>query len=295
MAPLGTWLRLVRAANCVTAVADVCAGAALAQAVAGASLGLGRLALAAGASMCVYAGGCALNDWADLPSDRIKKKDRPLPSGAIGPGVGLLAAALLLAAAIGLGTLAGTPTLLAVCLIAGAAIGYDVGMKRSRWLGAGALAVARGGNCLLGAVAAADGWPGGSPYWMLGPLLLGAYVAGVTLVSTLEEAPGRGRLAAFGLLPIAVVASVPFFGRGHPGAWMAVPPAAAAVVLLALALARALRRPAPETVGGTVRAGVLSMPLLDAALAWGVAQWTLGTVTLALAVAARLLARRFPT
>src|SRR5690606_29795536 len=73
--------RLIRVSLFPTAVADVLAG--LLVGGGGAFPGVGATSALVGASLLVYHGGLALNDWADREHDARTRPDRPLPSRAI--------------------------------------------------------------------------------------------------------------------------------------------------------------------------------------------------------------------
>lgn len=289
---LVAWARLVRAPNCLTAVADVLAGAALAGAATGIEPSLGRLALAAVVSPLLYGAGCMLNDWADLPKDRLDKPGRPLPAGQVAPAAALLATALSITAGLGLATLAGPPALGVAIVIVAAVLAYDLGAKRAPLPGLGLLVVARSMNLALGAVAWAGGWPTGGS-WLIAATCLGIYVAGLTGMSLFEERkPGRGAVLLVGLVaPGAVAAAWWWLAWG----WWPAIPAAVAVATLAWTLLRAARTPSAERFGGYVRAAVLGVPLFDASFALGGGAWFSALLIIGLAVGARLLARRIAT
>ena len=107
-----------------------------------------------------------------------------------------------------------------------------------------------------------------------------------------DRAVGRLRTLAVGLLAPATVVAVVGLSRQW---WWAVLPAAWCVATLSWALTRALKTPEPKHFGLYVRAAVLGVPLLGAALALGVGAWGFGGVILGLAVGARVLARRIAT
>lgn len=199
---LRPWLRVTRLPLAATALGDALACGALARCAAGEGLGgvdaAGAILLAA-TSLLLYAGGMALNDWADRRRD---PDDRPLPAGDV-PAGGVLALVLLcLAGAVALG---GGPLGwrgAVVGAVAGA-LAYDVGGLRGPVAGPICMGLARFANASLAV------WPlvlGGRVSWLLllAPVLLGTYSAAITLHSTTEEAPRPGRTAtARGLVVLA--------------------------------------------------------------------------------------------
>ena len=196
MRAYGRLLRLSLTASCV---ADILGGA---LAAGGGLSGTGsRVWLTLAASLGLYHGGMALNDWADRKLDARLRPDRPLPSGAVAApvalalGLALLAGGVACAFRVGAlqGWLAGGIALLVVT--------YDLG-SRGPWLGPLALGAARCGNLALGmslglvdgpaALSATSVQPRGPlPLHVLAGLLA-AYAAYVVLVSRLgrfEDAP----------------------------------------------------------------------------------------------------------
>lgn len=167
-----------------SAAADVAAGYVLAAGAFSAQ----ALWVAAG-SVCVYAGGLALNDWADQAHDRATRPDRPIPSGAVpavvalGLGWGLFGLGPLIALA------AGRP---ASALLALAALGagvYDL-WGRGPLLGPTLLGFCRAANLGAGLVAGASARHAFPPPALVlagAPLLYGAYVFVVSRLGRLED------------------------------------------------------------------------------------------------------------
>jgi 4-hydroxybenzoate polyprenyltransferase len=306
---LAGYATLVRVPNLFTAPPDVIAGAALVTA-AGAADGsppVAAVATLAVASMLLYAGGTALNDWADAPVDAAERPERPIPSGivprraAFAVGVAALAGGVVLAAGLG-AVPGGTALLLAVVVAA-----YDVLLKGGP-AGYLAMGAARGLNVLLGAsvagsaaLTALDGGLLGTansafPLVAVPPVVLG-YIAIVTAMADDEATGGsRPRILAAGVASVlaATVVAAALLAAGPA-------PVALAVGLLALgaflarnggALRRAYADPAPGTVGPAVGVCVVGEALLvgGAAAAAGVG-WALAA--LCFLVPATVLARRF--
>ncbi|MFJ9026887.1 UbiA family prenyltransferase [Streptomyces sp. NPDC102259] len=149
MSELRDWAELLRVSALFTVPGDVLAGAAASGRRPGAAT-----ALAAGASLCLYEAGMALNDWADRDEDAAERPHRPVPSGRIAPGQALAAAAVLTGAGLGLGFAAGRPAALCATALAGTVWAYDLRLKHTA-AGPAAMAAARSLDLLLGAVATA--------------------------------------------------------------------------------------------------------------------------------------------
>jgi 4-hydroxybenzoate polyprenyltransferase len=177
-------LELVRAPAALSVLGDTLAGAS----AAGHRPTPRRLALPA-ASACLYAGGMALNDWADRDVDAAERPERPIPSGRVTPGHALAVAAGLGAAGLVLAGLGGGRPALAVAVpLAGCVWLYDAVLKDTA-AGPLAMAACRGLDVLLGAGAG-----------RLRPALpaataLAAHTAGVTVLSR-GEVHGTTRAVA---------------------------------------------------------------------------------------------------
>ena len=284
---LRAYLQLVRPANLVTALADVLAGYA-----AGGLAGWGELPWLMAATLLLYGGGVCLNDFFDRDLDAAERPERPIPSGRASAGGAAILGGVLLAAGIACafrGSAAGGTL---ACGIAAAAVIYDARAKHYAVAGPLCMGSCRGLNVLLGVSA--------NPAllvsrWYLGLISL-VYIAGVTALSAGEvhgARPGRTRGAA--ALVVVAVAGVLALGLASPFR------AAAALLPLALlawrigpALYRACRRPEARHIRAAVKAGIVSLVFLDAAIAAGYAGLGYASLLVALVLLVSWLARRFP-
>jgi 4-hydroxybenzoate polyprenyltransferase len=138
----GSWGRLFRLSLAPSAAADIAAGVVVAARAWPGGYEPYVLMLA---SLCVYHGGMALNDWADRDVDARARPERPIPSGAIDArralavGFALLLAGPLCASFVGFASAA------ALACVALAAALYDLA-GRGPWRGPLLLAVCRAGN-----------------------------------------------------------------------------------------------------------------------------------------------------
>jgi 4-hydroxybenzoate polyprenyltransferase len=265
------YLRLVRAPAVFSALGDPLAGMLVARG----GLAPARAARVAGAAASLYLAGMALNDLADRAEDARERPDRPIPSGAVSPaaaagaGGGLLAAGVLAAASAGAGG--------AGAGVAGAVLAYNFALKATP-AGPVVMGACRSLSLLMGAQAA--GGARGMKRASFTALLLGGYVAGLTVLSRGETESGGSANA----LPGAVVAGAALGAAAVRGGRRALPWLAVAAALAGPAVVRAVRRPSPATTGPAVGAMIRAIPALDAALA------APGAPTAAAAVAVPLLA-----
>lgn len=288
------YLQLLRPANIVTALANILAGYA--------TVGRGRpdalpwLLVATGA---LYAGGIVLNDYFDREVDAVERPERPIPSGRVPASH----AAAMGAGLLGLGVLAafraGWVSGLVGVVIAGFVLLYDAVTKRSATLGPPTMAACRGVNLLLGMSAVPAAMLGHA--WLA--LLPFVYIWSVTNLSRHEvyrtsETPAGFALAGVSLVVLAaavLVANALVTGPGS-ASWGPI-----VALLLVWTLAYRVLRPFwwawrsdhPQAVRDAVRAGVLSLTLLDAILAVLYAGTLYGMLVLALSALAYGLARLF--
>ncbi|WP_138909721.1 SCO3242 family prenyltransferase [Streptomyces chryseus] len=143
------WAQLLRVSALFTVPGDAVAGAA--------SVGVRPnrgTALAAGASLCLYEAGMALNDWADRAEDAVDRPHRPIPSGRVTPRAALAASGALTAAGLALAAGAGRPALAVASGLAATIWAYDLRLKHTPAAPA-TMAAARALDLLLGATATA--------------------------------------------------------------------------------------------------------------------------------------------
>lgn len=224
-------LELLRISLFPTAAADAAVGCLLG---AGAWPGM-RMGLAAmGASLCVYHGAMALNDWADRKFDAAARPGRPIPSGRVAPGFALLLALVLLLAGPLFALTQGQAAGLWMLCVALLAVSYDL-FGRGALLGPALLGLCRAGNLGGGIWIGAQG--GAIEPWCWAAVgAYGAYVFAISQVGRLEDAQGAnaGRLPSHMLMLAALCCLVtPLCARSWTGL---VPALVAACVLLRMAL-----------------------------------------------------------
>lgn len=285
LAHLGAYVRLVRPANLVTAAADVIAGYLVSG---GRADALGWLI---GASVCLYAGGVVLNDYFDRDLDSVERPERPLPQGLVSARAASVLGGSLLTSGIAAGFYVSTITgVIAVC-IAMTVLLYDA-VAKGQSLGPVVMGACRALNLLMG-LAVAPTLLGHTWFLMLLPL---AYISGVTMLSRGEVLGGsRGGSTAMLVLLSLVVAGVVVMQGISVERWLRVFPFIAFLLLKVLPpLWRAYRRPEAIHIRAAVHAGVVSLIVLDAAIAAGYAGVVYGAAIVSLSVVAMELGRIFP-
>jgi 4-hydroxybenzoate polyprenyltransferase len=281
------YLELLRPANVVTALADVLAGYAVA----------GRtnhraLPWLLVATVCLYAGGVVLNDFFDRRLDAVERPERPIPSGRVSPVMAATLGGLLLAGGIAAAAAGTTAAALIALAIAALVLAYDARVKRYAVAGPLNMGLCRGCNLLLGVAAVpaalADRWAVA--------LIAVVYITAVTVVSRGEVHGGKKAGATFALISLTgVLLILALLGRDAGRVEQVV--GCALLALLAYRVLppfwRARNDPSPAVIRGAVKAGVLSLVLVDAAISVAYAGSVYGASVLATALVAGSLARLF--
>lgn len=290
---LRPWLQLVRPPNLVTAAADVLAGWAIAG-----PANVGPLPWLLGASVSLYAGGVVLNDVCDVQLDTRERPERPLPSGEVPVPAAAALAGLLLTAGVGAAWRASQLGGALAAAIAVLAVTYDTWSKPRRLAGPLNMGACRALNLLLGMTAAPSSLEARWPLALL-PL---AYVGAVTVLSRgeVQGAPRAAPLISFGLMTgvIGAVAALAWTVAPARGAAFTARMTATSCSLLLAWLVlpplwRALLSPNARTVRTAVRAGVLSLLVLDACIAGAFGGWVSAVAILALLPLTHSLGRAF--
>lgn len=289
-----TLLALTRPANALTAAADVIAGWCIAG-----GADWRTLALLAPASMLLYAGGITLNDVCDASIDARRRLERPIPSGAISRraaatlAIGLLVAGGGLAFGASIISEASRHAGLVASALIVAIVLYNGALKRNAITGPIGMGACRGLNLALGMSASAAAL---GAWWMVGAVHA-LHVGGVTAMawSEADESPQR-RGAVIALMATILtiagwgaigIASIPVDGVTL-GVFLVC--FGALTLPSYIAVVRAPRR---DIIRGAVKAGVLGLIALDAAIAAGFAGPVYGLATLALLPASLWLGFRF--
>ncbi len=293
------YLQLTRPANVVTAVADIWAGFAIAggwtylistweQGSGNFWLNLFWLSLS---TIGLYAGGVAFNDIADAELDAVERPERPIPSGIASKSKAtIMASALLIlgvaAAAIVNKYAAGIAVFVALC-----AVLYDFKGKHSSFFGPINMGLCRAGNLLLG-VSVAPEVLGKFSILGLIPLI---YVAAITMISR-GEVHGKNRKALFAglFMYIIILISIFLIAKIHsPDYWQVLPFLALLAYMLFPPLIKAIRMQEPKLIGKSVKAAVISLIIVNAAIASAFAGWMIGIFVLLLLPISLWLAGKF--
>lgn len=293
-------IRLMRPANIVTALADILAGFAISgaalqalpfqddQAFTSFFPSLLWLCLA---TIGLYGGGVVFNDVADAELDRVERPERAIPSGAASVmSAAMLGAFLLLVGILSAWQVSAVSGIIAM-LVAGLALLYDYWGKHQHLFGPINMGLCRGGNLLLG-ISIVPAML--MEMWYIG-LIPVIYIAAITMISR-GEVHGHNRKAlqlgmfmyAFIIMAILLLS---FFSSA--AWWQVLPFVLLFAYLIYPPLIKALREQEPKLIGKAVKAGVLSLIVLNASLASAFAGWELGLLVLVLLPVSIWIARSF--
>jgi len=259
------------------------------------------------ASVCLYCGGMAWNDFFDLEQDRRERPDRPIPSGRITPFQAAVCATALVAAGVLFAFLAGmvqsargegnavTPTVLAL-LLTGAIFLYDAWLKHTV-IGPVGMGACRFLNVLLGFT------PKASLLWSCGlylAIVVGLYIVGVTWLARTEARASsrRALIGAASVMLVSLLMVLPVPTLPLP----VVPPADASSLwfpyllvglgfFVGFPVVSAIRAPTPARVQSAVKRSLMGLILLDMVLATALAG-SMGLVLLVLMAPSVYLNRR---
>lgn len=293
-------IRLMRPANIITAIADILAGFA----ISGAALQvfpfsgqqpfpdlLSALVWLCIATVGLYGGGIVFNDVFDADLDHVERPERPIPSGAASVRSASILGGLLLLVGITAAWQVSVTSGLIAMAVAGLALLYDAWGKHQLLIGPVNMGLCRGGNLLLG-ISAIPAMV--AEMWFMG-LIPVIYIAAITMISRGEVHGGNRRALQGGILMYAfIIVLILLLSVFSAAAWWQVLPFVLLFsYLIYPPLINALRKQDPRLIGKAVKAGVLSLIVLNASLASAFAGWQTGILVLALLPVSLWIARSF--
>lgn len=282
------YLRLMRPANIVTAIADILAGVAISGYFINVSFATLTLDFTLPvvclclATIGLYGGGVVFNDVFDATLDSTERPERPIPSGVITKTQAIILGSYLLLvgilAAFSVGRLTGYPGWLAIG-VAVSALVYNKWGKHQHVLGPFNMGLCRGLNLLLGISIVPDAL---AAYWWMGfiPIL---YIAAVTNISRGEVHGGSVkslRLTAVCYATVYITMGILAFL--HHRLWTALPFILLFAAMINLPLFRAMKDPSGPNIGKAVKGGIIALIAMNVA-------WIAAFATLPFALTVLLL------
>ena len=286
MAELKPYLQLTRPANLVTAIADILAGMAIAQ-FTFSSFNPAFLVIS---TLGLYGGGVVMNDVFDAKLDAIERPERPIPSGKVPlPAATMLGMTLLFGGVLAAALFSFQSGMIAV-VIAALTVLYNRFAKHHVFFGPLTMGMCRGGNLLLGMSVLPESFQ----QWSFVALLPIAYIAAITLISQDEVHGGKRRtlyIAVF--LYLVVLLAQLYIAQTQGNILFALPFVLLHAWLIGRPLYNAIQNPVGPLIGKAVKAGVLSLIVMNASWCMAFGFWPIALAVLALLPLSILLARVF--
>ncbi len=263
-----SWLELFRIPNWLTVPAEPLAGILLAFAYAPTTDEPWLPVILA--CICLYAGGIGWNDYFDRGRDLLRRPERPIPSGRVGPRQVLWSSNLLIVAGLIICSQISTFTLWLGLILVLVIYCYDRHLKRLPGLGALAMGSCRGLSVLLGASAVLGDARIPLVVWLAAGIVT-LYVAAITQAAkgeALPRNPGSEVWGPFIALLLGLILYVPFVQIWSPTV------IGLLAVVLALPLAAAIRLHALRTTRNlprTLAAKELAPTILPRWIGWLIA------------------------
>lgn len=260
----GSFIRMARPANILTAISDIVAGIAIAG-ILGSVFSEGKLesmGLLIISTIGLYGGGIVFNDVFDYDSDTLNRPERVLPSGKVSLTeaaiFGICLLVMGITCAFFVSTLSGILALFTALL----ALSYDKYAKHHKVLGPINMGLCRSMNLLLG-MSIVSGVI--EQLWFIGFVPL-TFIAAITLVGQ-KEAHGNNKNSI--LKAILLDTSIVFFFvflmlKGYLNIWVTIPFLLFWFGINFFAKTRALKQNQPKQIQQAVKIGVLSLIPLNA-------------------------------
>jgi len=275
------YLILARPANLPTAAADIFTGAAVAglftSLPAPGIIWYDFIALVF-SSVFLYAGGVVFNDFFDYRIDTLERPERPIPSGIVSLKAAAIFGGILMlfgvALAFSVNMIAGVVSLLLTLAI----LTYDAFSKKSAFFGPLNMGLCRSLNLLLGMALLIN-----FNYWPIAftPLV---YIGAITMISQGEVHGNNKKSIAFAsilylLVLLGILAATIFWDLQT---LQSLPFLMVFAYMIFKPLLRAYQDNSPNNIKKAVKAGVISLIVMDACIAVAFSTWWAGLLILLL-------------
>lgn len=283
------FIRLMRLANVVTAIADVLAGIAISGYFTSSEDYLPVLLLCI-STIGLYSGGIIFNDVFDAGLDAIERPERPIPSGMISVAEATAFGTLFFAIGVGAAALFQRESLVIALVIVLACISYNRWAKHYTVWGPINMGLCRGLNLMLGMSILPQEI---GTWWFLGliPLL---YIASITIISRGEVHGGNKRMLSIAAaLYVIVILSILGVSASLNNIQLTLIFLIPFVLMIFKPLLKAFDLPSAENIGKAVRAGVIALILLNAAWASAFGTWQLALIIVVLLPLSLWLSKSF--
>ena len=269
---LVAYLQLMRPANIITAIADILAGCGIAVSLNNTSDNLALIPAEVFwlilSTIGLYGGGVVFNDVFDAELDAVERPERAIPSGRISKKEATWLGALLLVFGVLTAWQISEISAILALFVAILAVLYDFWGKHQNMFGPINMGFCRGGNLLLGVSIV----PAALDYFFPLAIIPIIYIAAVTMVSR-GEVNGGNKVAIlagafFYMIVLLCLSGASFLYQDYE-AFQAMPFILLFAYLVYPPLLKAFNSLKPQDVGKAVKSGVISLIVMDAALAAG--------------------------
>ncbi|TGK49258.1 polyprenyltransferase [Leptospira kanakyensis] len=283
---LRAYFTLLRPANVVTAVADILAGMAIVGFVWKNNTPVFLLL----STICLYGGGVVLNDYFDTNIDTKERPERPIPSGKVSRTSALILGSILLCFGVGFAFFyqiqSGWIAFVIVLLI----LTYNRFAKHSSIFGPIVMGMCRGGNLILGMSLVADLTVSNLAFSFF-PIL---YIAAITMISRDEVHGGKKTPLVFaGIFYLTVFLFLSLISYRLGNLSFSIPFVILHSGMIFPPLFKAYKNPIGPNIGKAVKAGVISLILLDACFVASFGFFSLAILVLFLLPISILLSKYF--
>lgn len=241
----------------------------------------------------LYGGGVVLNDYFDAEIDQQERPERPIPSGQVTKSEALTLGVVLFLIGIAASFVVNVVSGFLAVAIAVLATAYDAKGKHIDWIGPINMGLCRGLNLLLGMsilpAITAENW-----YLLFIPVI---YIAAITSISK-GEVTGSTRkplyVAAFFYL--LVITAIAYLGYESEASdfFSTVLFVILFAALILPPLVRAIKEPSAKKIRLAVKVGIISLIVMNAAIAASSAGLFFGLVVLTLLPFSFLTGKLFP-
>lgn len=277
---------MTRPANLVTALTDIFAGMAIAQF----TFSEVNPALLLASTLGLYGGGVVMNDVFDAKLDAIERPERPIPSGKVPLKSAAMMGIVLLFLGILAATLFSLQSGMIAMVVALLTVLYNRFAKHHVFFGPLTMGMCRGGNLILGMSVLPESFQ----KWGWIALLPIAYIGAITLISQDEVHGGKKRtlyIAAF--LYLVVLVAQLAIAQKQGNILLTLPFVLLHTWLIGRPLWNAIQNPIGPLIGKAVKAGVISLIVMNASWCVAFGLWPLALLVLALLPLSLTLAKAF--
>ncbi len=259
------YLRLMRPANIITAVADVLAGIAISGFLGSEVVNyldhlLPILCLCL-ATVGLYGGGVVFNDVMDAKLDKVERPERPIPAGIISMTQAIVLGSYLLLVGILAAFTVGRITGFIALGITVSALVYNKWGKHQFW-GPVNMGLCRGLNLLLGISIV---MPALQTYWWMGIIPV-IYIAAVTYISRGEVHGGTSAAIRIAAVCYALVYGTMFaLAYYNEHLLIASPFIILFIIMINRPLWIAMKEPTGPNIGKAVKGGIIALIAMNAA------------------------------